>query len=122
MDQAKSCSGANRDKLNLTYAYGHYVNGNGIYIEAQEDGELHADVTVNLMEYRLKTGPNEIFIPSYKYPKEFIDKVKHDLVKRVIMRINFGPYDAYADLAELKDDWKDICVPLESLYRPNNED
>ena len=122
MKQAKSDSGANRDKLNLTYAYSHYVDGNGIYIEALEDGELYADVTVNLMGYGLKTGPNEVFIPSSKYPKELIDVVKHDLVKRVILRVNVGPFDAYADLVELRDDWMDKCVSIESLYENQCEE
>ena len=40
-------------------------------------------------------------------------KYLEDLVKRTIKPINYGPYDAIGMLAELKDNWQDICTILE---------
>lgn len=115
METAKPNPGATEKQLDLTYAYGNYEEGDGIYILALKNNDLVADVTVNLVKCGVRTGPDQIVIPSYKYPSELVDTFKKDLVKRVIKIVHYGGYDAYGELVELNDDWRKRCFPLENL-------
>ena len=81
----------------MNYYYANYKSGE-IYIAAYEGEEYYEDVTICLSEYGI--------INDYK-------KYLEDLVKRTIKPINYGPYDAIGMLAELKDNWQDICTILE---------
>lgn len=123
MDRRKSGSGANRKLLNLTYAYDSYAVDNSIFIEALEDDEPYADVTVNLSSYGYTFTPesNQVIIKAYEMSPDFLDTVLHDLVEEVIDKINYGPFDAYGYLVRLKGDWRERAVSLESLYQTSNE-
>lgn len=116
MKAAKSCSREHCEQLKLTYAYSTYAIDDSLYIMALEDGEPYADVSINLFVYGVLPGINQIVLPVYKFSKEFERAVKKDLVKKVLKRIDYGPYDAYGELVELKDDWRERVVPLDSLY------
>lgn len=113
MDKSKSST---EELPKLTYAYGEYVKDGSTYIVALEGGELFADVTVNLSSYGVKLKANQVVIPIYKFAKGDQKTIKHDLVKKVIKTIPYGPFDAMGELVELKDDWKKKAIPLESLY------
>jgi len=115
MEQTNLDSGVNRNKHKLTYAYANYVDGGGLYIEALEDGEFYTELTVNLYGYGIVPEKNQVIMPVYKMDPELVLKVKNDLVKRVIKRINYGPFDAYGELVELKDDWEKRIASIESL-------
>ena len=115
MDETKSGADPNLALSNIKYGYGHYIEGDGICIQALLFGELYADVTVNLVGQGIVPGPNQVIIPAYKHHKEVVDAFKRDLVKRVIRKVHYGNFDAYGELVELADDWKDKCVPLEDL-------
>ena len=119
MDKRKSGSAANRKLLNLTYAYAVYEVDDSIFIEALEDDEPYADVTVNLSSYGYSFTPesNQVVIKAYEMSPDFLDTVLHDLVEEVIEKINYGPFDAYGYLVRLKGDWRERAVSLESLYR-----
>ena len=119
MDKRKSGSGANRKLLNLTYAYDSYAVDNSIYIEALEDDEPYADVTVNLSSYGYSFTPesNQVVIKAYEMSPRLLDTVLHDLVEEVIEKVNYGPFDAYGYLVRLKKDWRERAVSLESLYQ-----
>ena len=118
MEKDESGSTANNKPLKLTYTYGHYEGSNDIFIDAMQGGEFYAEVSIDLLCYGILPGPNRIIIPSYKFTKNELATIKRDLVKRVITRINYGPFDAYGELVELKDDWKERSVRLESLFPP----
>ena len=115
MEQTQTESGVDRKKREFTYAYGNYVEGGGLFIEALENGELYDDITVNLKGYGYMPGPGQVFIPAYKIEPELMEAIYRDLVKDVIVKVPFGPFDAYAILVQLKDDWEKRIVPLESL-------
>ena len=121
MKTTKPKSEATTTPLNITYAYGYYEDSNDIFIDALKDGEFYAEVNIDLICYGIRPGPNRIIIPSYKFTKEELDTFKRDLVKRVITRINYGPFDAYGELVELKDDWKNRCDSYSSLYSPKTK-
>lgn len=119
MDRRKSSSGASRKLLNLTYVYGTYDVDGSIYLEALEDDEPYADITVNLSRYGYSFTPesNQVVLKAYEMSQELLDTVIHDLVEEVIKKVYYGPFDAYGLLVELKSDWRERAVSLESLYQ-----
>lgn len=116
MKATKSCSRENCEQLKLTYAYSTYVADDSLYIAALEDGELYSDVSINLSCYGITPGDNQIILPTYKFSEEFERAVKKDLVKKVLRIVYYGPFDAHGELVELKDDWRERAIPLDSLY------
>lgn len=102
--------------LKLTYAYSTYAIDGSTYITAFMDDELYGDVTINLGVYGITPAKNQVVLPTYKFSKAFERTVKHDLVKKVVKRIDYGPYDAYGELVELKDDWQDRALSYDALY------
>ena len=121
MEKKESGSGASRKLLNLTYAYDNYEVDGSIYIEALENGELYAVLTINLSGYGIRTGENLVILKAYEMSPELLDTVIHDLVEEVIVNIHYGPFDAWGLLVRLKNDWRERAVSLESLYQTDNE-
>jgi len=96
----------------MNYYYAYYKSGE-IYIAAYEGEEYYDDVTICLSEYGITPGDNEIIMPITFMRENDYKQYLEDLVKRTIKPINYGPYDAIGMLAELKDNWQDICTNLE---------
>ena len=96
--------------MRFDYEYGEYYTG-GIYIAAMEDGELYDDVTICLIEYNIELEGNQIAIPE----RAGFIKYVNDLAGKVIREVEYGPFHSKAMIIELKDNWKDICKPIESI-------
>ena len=95
----------------LQYFKGKYCDGTtAIQACNAETGELYATVSVNLGGYGMKPqNENCIFIPTYKFEfsDEFVQKIKDDLVKKVIRKVPIGFGEGIE--VELKDNWKEFC-------------
>lgn len=92
------------------YEYGEYYAG-GTYIAAMEGNELYDDVSICLAEYSINLEENQIAIPE---KGEFIKYVK-DLSRKVVREVEYGPYHSKAMVIELRDNWKEICKPIDEV-------
>ena len=92
------------------YEYGEY-NAGGTYIAAIEDEELYDDVSVCLVDYGIFLPDNQIAIPIRGDYGKYID----DLSKKVIRVVEYGPFNSEAVGIELKDNWKEFCICINSI-------
>ncbi len=122
MGKTKSQAIKTKKKPNITYGYSNYIKGGGIYITAFIDNEPYADLTINLLSHGITPPPGYVMVPTYKLDTVIFSSFVDDLVERVVTRFGYGPFDAYADMVELKSDWRDKAFPLEEYYITKNEE
>lgn len=122
MGKTKSQAIKTKKKPNITYGYSNYIKGGGIYITAFIDNEPYADLTINLLSHGITPPHGYVMVPTYKLDKDIFSSFVDDLAERVVTRFGYGPFDAYADLVELKSDWRDKAVPLEDYYQTDNKE
>lgn len=93
------------ERNNYTYAVSEYCSNHTLAliayqkgIEITEDTAPEAVVTINLEEYCMEPGHDEIFMPAYKLPADMCQQFLEDLQDRrrgqAPKLFNIGPYDA----------------------------
>ena len=98
----------------MRYYFSYYKTGD-IYIAVYDDEDYYEDLTICLAEYGIYPKEGQIIIPVNMMRENDYKKYINDLIETTIRVIPYGPYDAVGVLAELKDNWRDICIPMDEL-------
>ena len=101
--------GKNIENGNMILRYGEYAATDGIAIDAWDEEGPFADVTICVQGIPLKK--NEVILNhDVLFDREFVDSFLEYLAEGA-RPVHYGYANSYA--IKLKDNWKDLCVPME---------
>lgn len=92
----------------IVLRYGEYVATNGIAIDAWDEEGPFADISICVQGIHLEE--NEVVLNhDLLFDKEFVDSLIHYIAEDA-RPVHYGYAHSYA--IKLKDNWKDLCVPM----------
>lgn len=92
---------------------GHYTYGDGIALEAWDMYEPYAVITVNIP--KIPIASDEVII-HHDLMSEHCERFLSDFLEYMTdgsREIRFGPYNTRTLVVKLKENWKELCVPME---------
>lgn len=93
--------------------YGEYAATGGPAIEAWDEDGPYADVSICVPNIICKD--NQIILNhDILFDKKFVSAFKKYLCTEE-EEVCYGPFNTRSSLVTLKDNWKDLCISMESL-------